>query len=195
MKKVLPSISKMVRNLSYFGSNEDIMRALHCGPDKIIKYSQLKEYSSLIDLLPGRVDYKIILLESNKNVGHWVCVIRVEDTVECFNSYGVTIDSEFKYIPDWIERMLGESKRYLSDLIKTAPKGITVVSNNVILQQDNPAIATCSRWVIFRIEMAKMGYNLQQFIQFIESVYSKSDLSLDELVVGWVPFVADRRPI
>ena len=183
---------RMIRNLAYFGSNVDICRALGCDESHILKYSQLSEYPSLTDLLPSQFDYRIILLESNKNSGHWVALIRQHNVIECFNSYGINIDKEFKFIPDWVERWLGENTRYLSNLIKTAPDGLTVISNRVRFQSDSPDIATCSRWVVFRIEMAKMGYSLKQFIESTQRIQEKFDVPFDELVVGWVPFTQDR---
>jgi hypothetical protein len=165
---------------------------LGCEEYHILKYSQLSEYKSLIDLLPEQFDYRIILIESNKNSGHWVALIRQRNIIECFNSYGIMIDKEFRFIPDWIERWLGENTRYLSNLIKTAPDGITVISNRVRFQKDSPAIATCGRWVVFRIEMARMGYSLSQFIESTQRIQEKFDVPYDELIVGWVPFVQDR---
>lgn len=184
---------RLLRNLAYFGSNEDIKNALGCGDDKILKYSQLADYDSLVDLLPESFDYKIILLENQKNSGHWVCLIRMGNVIECFNSYGISIDSEFKFIPDWIEEWLGQDKRYLTKLIRSAPEGLTVISNKFRFQSDSPQIATCGRWVVFRIEMARMGYRLDEFINSIKSIKGRYDKSYDEIVLGFVPFQQDSK--
>jgi hypothetical protein len=181
---------KMIHNLAYFGSNEDIKRALGCDDSKIIKYSQLANYNSLDDLLPETFDYKIILLENNKNSGHWTCLIRKNNIIECFNSYGIPIDSEFRFIPDFIEKWLREDKRFLTNLIKKS-SGFTVISNKVRFQSNDPNIATCSRWVIHRIEMAKMGYSLPEYINLMKSIQDKYDIPFDELVITFVRFVGD----
>ena len=64
--------TKLVQNLAYFGSNEDICRALGCSNDKIIKYSELANYTSLLQLLPKSFDYIIILIENDKKQLEWL---------------------------------------------------------------------------------------------------------------------------
>ena len=185
-------MNNLQHNLSYMGSNHDICNALNCGQDKIIKYSELKNYNSLQELLPSPFDYKIILLESNRNTGHWVAILRMNNIIECFNSYGVSIDSEWKYIPDSIERMLGQSTRYLSNLIKKS-EGLTVVSNKYKFQSSTNDISTCGRWVILRIETARIGYSLQDFVRMIEKQTEKDDIPSDILVLNYVRFKTDKR--
>ena len=184
-------INNLQYNLSYFGSNEDIMTALNCGPDNIIKYSELKNYNSLIELLPNRFDFKIILLETARNSGHWVCVIRIGNIIECFNSYGVTIDSEFRFIPDVVERMLGESTRFLKKLIKKNTI-FQIVNNTYEFQSKSTDVATCSRWVILRIECARMGYSLQSFIKLIDKQVHTGTPS-DILVLYYIHFKNDKK--
>ena len=185
-------MNNLQHNLSYMGSNFDICNALNCGQDKIIKYSELKDYKSLQELLPSPFDYKIILLESNRNTGHWVAILRMNNIIECFNSYGVSIDSEWKYIPDSIERMLGQSTRYLSNLIKKS-EGLTVVSNKYKFQSKDPSVATCGRWIILRIETARMGYTLEDFVRMIQKQTEKDDIPSDILVLDYVRFPTDKK--
>jgi hypothetical protein len=185
-------IENIQHNLSYFGSNFDIANALNCGQDKIIKYSELKNYNSLDELLPNSFDYKIILLETARNTGHWTCVIRMNDIIECFNSYGISIDSEWKFIPDSIERMLGQSTRYLKNLIKK-DNTFKIVNNMYEFQSQQPHIATCSRWVILRIETARMGYSLRDFINMIDKQVQKTEIPPDILVLDYVKFSTDHK--
>lgn len=185
-------LNNIQHNLSYFGSNTDIANALSCSQDTIIKYSELKNYKTLTDLLPKIFDYKIILLETAKNSGHWTCIIRMNNIVECFNSYGISIDKEFKFIPDVVERMLGESKKYLTDLINKT-KDFTVISNKYKFQSQDPSVATCSRWVILRIETARIGYSLQTFVNMIQKQVDRDDIPSDILVLYYVRFPTDRK--
>jgi hypothetical protein len=104
----------------------------------------------------------------------------------------VTIDSEFRFIPDSIERMLGESKRYLSNLIKKLST-FTIINNKYEFQSKDPDIATCSRWVILRIECAKMGYNLKQFTKMINNESINTDIPPDILVLYYVKFITDKK--
>ena len=75
-------------------SNTDIMKSLgkSC---RIIEYSELEEYQNIEDLLSKPKDYVIILIETvGQNIGHWICLLRYQNTIEFFNSYGKPIDSQ-----------------------------------------------------------------------------------------------------
>jgi hypothetical protein len=185
-------LNNLHHNLGYFGSNYDIMDCLNCGPEQIIKYSQLKDYTSLQELLPLPFDYKIILLETNRNTGHWVAILRLGGVIECFNSYGIGIDNEWAFIPDSIERLLGQSTRYLTKLIKKS-EGFTVISNKYKFQSKSDDVATCARWCILRIETAKMGYGLKEFVKMIEQQEAETDMPADILVLDYVRFKSDRK--
>ena len=88
--------------------------------------------------------------------------------------------------------MLGESKRYLSNLIK---KNTTfkIVNNKYEFQSKDPDIATCSRWVILRIECAKIGYNLKDFTKMINNESINTGIPPDILVLYYVKFSTDRK--
>jgi hypothetical protein len=116
----------------------------------------------------------------------------MNNIIECFNSYGISIDSEWKFIPDSIEKMLGESTRYLSNLIKKS-SGFTVISNKYKFQSQNPDIATCSRWCILRIETARMGYTLQDFVNMVHKQTEKDNIPTDILVIDYVKFTTDKK--
>ena len=53
-----------------------------CSDCKIIKYSELSEYSTVQDLLPKLLDYVVILYEDTINSGHWVGLLRYENLYE-----------------------------------------------------------------------------------------------------------------
>jgi hypothetical protein len=183
-------LNNIQHNLSYFSSNFDLCDALNCGEDSIIKYSELINYKNLDELLPKPFDYTIILLETNRNQGHWVVILRLGNVIELFNSYGVPIDSEFRYIPDTIERWLGQSTRYLTNLVKKNNK-FKIVSNTYKFQSKDSA--TCGRWVILRTETARMGYKLEDFINMIDKQVEKTGMPSDVLVLYYVPFKTDKK--
>ena len=185
-------LANIKKNLAYFGSNFDICNTLSCGEDKILKYSSLINYKSLLDLLPKTdFDYKIILLESAKNSGHWVSVIRIGDTIELFNSYGVPIDNEFKYIPQRIEEMLHETRRFLTELIRSSPNNFNIISNKIKFQSKSEKVATCSRWNCLRVEMARMGYSLAEFQNIMQSLQTKTNIPYDILVLQHIQYPSD----
>jgi hypothetical protein len=46
---------------------------------RILKYSELKNYGSMAELLPKINNFFICLLEEDVNRGHWVAAMRLED--------------------------------------------------------------------------------------------------------------------
>ena len=67
-------------------SDKDFERFFSDAASNIIKYSDLDEIKHINELLP--VDgYKIILIESTKNSGHWTCLIRIKGNLIFFDSY------------------------------------------------------------------------------------------------------------
>ena len=75
-------MSKIIKesgDLSYFITNYDFYKLLDT--PKIIKYADL-EYFNFNQLLPKNKSYLIVLLESELNKGHWVCLLRYNNTIE-----------------------------------------------------------------------------------------------------------------
>jgi hypothetical protein len=154
--------------------------------DNVVKYSDLAHYSDIYQLLPKDRSYKIILIESKKNSGHWVCIMRYGDIWEFFDAYGVKIDGELKFINTITKRLLGESRHFLTDLFKTIKSG-KVIYNNKRLQSLKSGSATCGRWVILRILMMRdFFYTLEDFIDFIEKNCKVLDVKPDYLVSLWI---------
>ena len=83
---------------------------------KILKYSELKNYVTIDELLPAVNSFFICLLEEELNSGHWVCCLRLGDGLFYFNSYGIKFDLDINVIPMCIRRILGEDKREFSRL-------------------------------------------------------------------------------
>jgi hypothetical protein len=155
--------------------------------NNVIKYSDLADYSSIEELLPGDRTYKIILIEDNYNSGHWTAVLRYDDTIEWFDSYGLPPDGELKFINAVKKKLLGEDKKLLGNLLSKV-KDKKVVYNNSRLQKLCNKSATCGRWCILRIIMMKnFLYNLKDFQNFIKKWKKEIGFhSSDELVAYWI---------
>jgi arsenate reductase-like glutaredoxin family protein len=168
----------------------DIDRYLNEGSTKIIKYSELGKYynDTVEELLPHDKDYRIILIEQNYNSGHWVCIMRYGKTIEWFDSYGIKPPNELNFISTIKNKMLGQSKRTLTDLLGDAhSRGWEVVYNKKKLQKLKAGINTCGRWVLLRITMMKdMMFNLPDFLEFVEKNFEGGSLTKDEMVANWV---------
>nr|WPF46842.1 MAG: putative cysteine protease [Lake Baikal virophage 14] len=154
--------------------------------NNVIKYSELANFKSIEEILPNNRSYKIILIEDNYNSGHWTCLLRYDDTIEWFDSYGLQPDGELKFINVVKRRLLGEGRRILSELLSKV-KDKKVVYNNVKLQKLNNQSTTCGRWVILRILMMKnFFYDLKEFQDFIKKYKKEIGLGADELVAYWI---------
>lgn len=145
-------------------------------PEDIIKYSDLKNFAKITDLLPEKIDFRIILIEDKYNSGHWVCVMRNDKTIEYFNSYGAKYDYEWRFIPRMIRVCLGEDNNDMTRLMDQAEQdGFKVGYNKIRFQKLANSVQTCGRWVIFRIETFKMGYNNEQFKAMVDKLKKTAD--------------------
>ena len=152
----------------------------------VMKYSDLESINYLNEILPHDKSFKIILIEQNFNLGHWVLILRYDNVYEFMDSYGLLIDQELKFIDRIQNILLGQNKKYMTQLFNKIPKGYKKVVNRKRLQQVKNKAATCGRWVILRIQFMRMGYNLKEFQEFVKKWSKQLDLSLDELVTLWI---------
>jgi len=145
-------------------TDADLERHTGVKPQDIIKYSDLKNYNDIQELLPTNKSFKIILIEDEKNSGHWVSIMRYGKTIEYYNSYGAKYDTDWKFINRMKRLILGESTNEMTRLMDKAVKdGFKVIWNTKRHQKIGNRIQTCGRWNIMRIEMMKMGFTNEQF--------------------------------
>jgi len=165
----------------------DLERHTGVKPSDIIKYSDLKNYGNIEELLPQDKSFKIILIEDKYNSGHWVCLMRYGKTIEYFNSYGAKWDTDWKFVNRMMRVILGESTNELTRLLdKAMEDGWEVIWNAKRFQKLGNNIQTCGRWVIFRIETMKMGYNVEQFHDLIRKCKKETGGSSDFVVAKFV---------
>jgi hypothetical protein len=144
--------------------------------EDIIKYADLKNYPKITDLLPTEKDFKIILIEDKFNSGHWVCIMRNGKNIEYFNSYGAKPDYEWKFINRMIRTCLGEDTNEMTRLLQQAEEdGFHTSYNKYRFQKLANSVQTCGRWVIFRIETFKMGFNNEQFKELVDKLKKNVD--------------------
>ena len=165
-------------------SDTDFKR--YFGDGKIIKYSELSEYPTINHLLPNNKDFKIILIESKYNVGHWSAVMKYGNIIEWFNSYGTAPEYDFKFIPNFTKHLLGQGGNALTKLLKTKNKDQQLYYNKKKLQVIDDNINTCGRWVTARILAMLVGYELDDFIKKVEDKMEETDKPSDILAVDWI---------
>ena len=155
--------------------------------EKIIKYSELKNYKTINDLIPEDKGYRIILTESKPNVGHWCCILKYKDILEWFDSYGVKMDGEFRYIPNVVRKMLGQDGNVLTKLLtQTKRPDQKVYYNKRRLQSGDDGINTCGRWCIARILAMMVGYELDDFITKVDDKVEETGKPPDILACDWI---------
>jgi hypothetical protein len=102
--------------------------------NKIVKYSDLENVNDLNAILTEPKDYRIVLIETKRNVGHYCCLLKYNDKCfEWFDSYGLKPDQEFEFIPVKMQEILDEKQHILSILL-----------NKILLKKGNGFITMLS---------------------------------------------------
>ena len=156
--------------------------------DHLIKYSDLARYQDIFELLPTDRSYVIILIEQQKDNGHYVCICRYGKTICSFDPYGCKIDEELKFVNRFMNKMLGQDRHYLTDLLKKVDtKKWDIIYNKKKLQKLNNSVASCGRWCILWVTFMKdLLFNLEDFLRFIKDRKDETGLSGDELMSIWM---------
>lgn len=146
-------------------SNKDILKALN-NKTKVIQYKDLLDYKDIDDLLYPH-DNVVILYNTNKNYGHWTCIIKRNNDIEMFDSYGYKPDDQQKYITEKVKLDNNMNFPYLTYLLYKSKNKYKVHYNNYKLQSEKNGINTCGRWVILRIHLKNM--NINEFAKIIKN--------------------------
>lgn len=160
----------------YLGDNAD---------SNILKYSELDDYTDLEQLLPTHKSYKILLIEYEKNQGHWICILRYGNTIELFNSFGVKHSRDDFVGTAAYNKYLGQYSLFLDKLANKEAKErkFDVIYNKVQFQKKSIKVNTCGKHVLNRIIcLLSYNMNLQQYIRFMKSARDKTDMDYDALV-------------
>ena len=178
---------KYVKQLSKMVASNEFQKML--GPEvnnKIMKYSDLEGVKNLNDIMTEPKDYRIILIETQRNTGHWTAILKYNDKYfEWFDSYGLKPDAEFEFISPEMQEILDERQHILTILLnKVLLKGGKWIYNNVKFQKQAENVNSCGRWVTTRLYFfMKLNYNLKQFQDFFINWKKRTNLPFDVLVV------------
>ena len=153
--------------------------------EEILKYSDLKDYNDMNDLLPNDKSFKIILIEYEKNKGHWIAILRYNNKIEIFNSFGHKHNEDDFVESDTMNYYLGQSHIFLNKLIEDEIKDgeFKIIYNKVKFQEEDENINTCGRHVVNRI-LCMLHYNmtLKDYIDFMKTSHKKTKLNYDQIV-------------
>ena len=101
----------------------------------IIKYSELANYNSIQQILPKPKSWKIILIENEHNSGHWTLLLRYNNTIEWFNSYGTFPSAELDFFSSQQKAMLNQDIKHLNILLTQALPKFHIIYNKRKLQE------------------------------------------------------------
>lgn len=160
---------------------------------KIIKYSDLKKYNNIEELLPNNKSYSIILYETEPNKGHWTCIMRYNDKnrgdlIEFFDSLADDgePDSQLNWNNKKTNKMLGQGQQLLKPLLHKS--NLPVIYNKFKFQsegnkRDGNNINTCGKHCVFRIRnLLDCNRNLEDYYNYINSIKKGSKNTFDEIV-------------
>lgn len=148
---------------------------------KILVFGDLRKYNSINEVLPKDKDFIILLIETDKNVGHWCCLTKNKGVITWFDSYGMKPGSELKFIDNDRKAKLNEDHNYLGELLSKSQYKIEY--NNIPYQSDSEDVKDCGRYVIlYLILFNEKNFNLKQFQQFMKDKTKQLKLSYDQLV-------------
>lgn len=176
-------IDEINKNISDDVSDGDIQKYFDFDvSNDIIKFSELRKYKSIEQLLPKNKSFKIILLEAKPSVGHWMLILRYNKTIESFNSYGSQFDTELKYIPAEMNKKLHQDN-YYDKLMKDASKRFKVIYSKKKFQAQGDQIQTCGRHTLLRLFMLlDFNMDLYHYIYFMKELKKEYGLTYDQLV-------------
>lgn len=151
--------------------NEDQILKLVNYKSKILTYPELVNYKNIDNVLYPH-DSAIILYETKKHYGHWCCIIKRKNNIEFFDPYGIFPDEQLYFVNPNFRIINNMRKGYLSYLLNKSKYKLEY--NNYKLQCPNPEIATCGRWVGYRI--LNKNINIDKFAKiFLDNKYFEPD--------------------
>jgi hypothetical protein len=162
-------------------------------PDvKIMRYADLKDYKTIQELLPNDIDYCIILYQESENKGHWVAVLRYNNTFEFFDPYSSPngeIDEPLLWTPCLMRMKLGVGipfmTRLFNNIDQTKYKAIYNPIKYQILKDD---VNSCGRHCTFRIlNLIKKNRDLEMYYKHMVKLSKKYKLNFDDIVTAMIP--------
>ena len=152
---------------------------------KILQYSELANHSTLDSILPKTKDDCIILYEQEEDSGHWVALMRYDNTVEYFDPYGNKWDTPLTWNSRGKNQELGQSQRYLSGLLERSNLRRTYSPYH--FERTNKNVNTCGSHSAHRIyRLRHDNMDLVDYFSYMENAEEKLNASPDEVVAEFV---------
>jgi hypothetical protein len=152
----------------------DNIRKLCDSKVRVVSYTSLGDIDSIEDVL-GPHKAAVILYETKESFGHWVCLFETAEDpafLEFFDSYGLPMDAELKFISPHYRNQSGQDVPHLTALVQRSNyKG--VMYNKHKLQSTLSNVSTCGRWCGLRLAFRNVP--LLRFLRLFENQTQKPD--------------------
>lgn len=162
--------------MDYAYTDSDLRAALGSVP--IYKYPELKAMASPDALFKRNKAAILLFLTEGKNEGHWITVLDHGTHYEVFDSFGMSIDGNRKWLDKEQLMEFGQTLPLLSNLLGKGRKPVD--HNSTKLQADDSD--TCGRWVVWRIKNAHKP--LDAFVAEMKAGPGTPDQKVVELTYG-----------
>ena len=170
-------------------SDDQIHKLLPDSP--IIIYEDLEKYNSIEHLLPNKRSSVVLFVKTMAdNAGHWCGLARSENNIYYFDSYGLRPDKALSFAPKELRKDFGQNIPLLSYLLnKAVDSGFDVSFNEVKYQDENPAIMTCGKWVVSRLNFNtyEVDNRPEIYKKLIEKYMKDWQLTSDLVICRLVP--------
>ena len=158
----------------------DIIISKYLKNPKIIEYREFKNYNNIDQLLPNNNDYCIILFRSS-DTAHWIAILKQNDIIEHFCSYGSKPDEYYKWNTQTENDSLGQNKEYLTQLLNDCK--YEVIYNPIKYQKISNDIASCGRFIVMRLlTLINHNWNLNNYYEYLKKKKKEYKLSYDDLI-------------
>lgn len=157
-------------------SDSDI-KTLLGGKCNLVTYDEIKNYKSMNELL-GKYKRCVILYLTSENFGHWTCCYEYDNKIHFFDSYGLKPNGAKSFVPNHMHKRLNQDHSKLIELMLKSGKDIHF--NQYKLQSSNPKVATCGRWVVFRLWYPDLSE--EEFKRLFESRGISNDKLISQVV-------------
>lgn len=155
--------------------SEDDIRKVTNGKCKIIAFDEIHTFANMNELLHP-YNCVIILYQAEKYWGHWTVVNKThDDTIEFFNSYGVSPVETLNGTPPEYQPY----GNYINYLIKS--EGWKCIYNTTNLQSKKRNINTCGRWASIRVLLKHI--HLKKFIELFINQKNEPDFYVTSLTM------------
>lgn len=148
---------------------DDLLKIVN-GKANIHRYSDLHNINTIDELL-GEHGATFILYQHTSDFGHWCAIFKSSfstssggandnNTLEFFDPYGITLDSELKFSEENQRIHKGNPVKHLTVLVDQS--GMKLIQNHVVLQQSLRKVNTCGRHSACRILLRHTDLNTYQ---------------------------------